>query len=270
MNVYDVYDKDSVLYENRKNVFKTIDKYLAKFPSEYRKCYDENLDTLELIKVDRLPDNSEAAIYNYEMNTIVFTKNNTLGHELFHMASNDMENWQHAFESGMDIEGGLIEGMTEYHAMKAFDLKTPGAYSFEVFAVMMLEDIPNIFQSYFVPEEKGIFKAFPSKKYVYGFLYSLDNYQKIALDYLAQVYSKSDDDIVISKDDARTAIRHTIDNLIGLELSVENDKNKINKYGDKFMDLISSDIISAMVPFFYKNYKDYAEKQIKKRIRERI
>ena len=269
MKVYGVYDSESVLLENGKNVFKTVEKYLSKYPFEYSKCYYDNIDTLELIKVDRLPDKTEEAIYNYGMNTIVFTKNNSLGHELFHMASNDALNFQHAFESGMGIEGGLVEGMTEYHHMKAFDLKTPGAYSFPVFAVMMLEDIPNIFESYFVPEEKGIFKVCPSKKYMYGLLYSIDNYNGIVLDYLSQVCAKRKE-IIFSKEDARMAIRHVIDNLISIELLVDSDKDKLNKYADKFRDLINSNLIGDMVPLFYANCRDYADKQIKKRIKERL
>lgn len=270
MKVYDVYDRESVLLENGKNVFKTVEKYLSKYPFEYSKCYYDNIGSLELIKVDHLPDKTEAAIYNQDMNTIVFSKNSTLGHELMHMASNDLINNQYAYESKMYIEEGLIEGMTEYHHMMAFDLKEPGAYSFEVFSVMMLEDIPDIFKSFFIPEAKGIFKVCPSKKYMYGLLYSLDKYDELMLDYLAQIYVNKDDDILIDKTEAIMAIRHVIDNLIEIELIMESDKNRLRQYADKFMDLINSGFVCDIVPTFYRNYKDYANKQIKKRIKERL
>ena len=268
MKVYNVYDRNSNILDNGKNVFKTVEKYLSKFPMEYRKCYYDNIDTLELIKVDKLPDGSEAGTYNQDMNTIVFSKNYSLGHELMHMASTDLVNNQFAFESRMYIEDGLIEGMAEYHHMKAFDLRLPGAYSFEVFSVMMLEEIPDIFKSFFIPEEKGILKVCPNKKYMYGLLYSLDKYNELMLDYLSHVYM-NEEDILIDLNEARMAIRHVIDNLIGIELTIEKDDRKLSQYADKFMDLISSDLICDIVPLFYKNYKDYANKQIKKKIRER-
>ena len=107
---------------------------------------------------------------------------------------------------------------------------------------MMLESIPDIFKSFFIPEEKGIFKVCPSKKYMYGLLYSLDKYDELMLDYLSQSYVDKDN-ILIDLTEARMAIRHVIDNLIGIELTMENDDSKLEQYADKFMDLISSNLI---------------------------
>ena len=267
MKVIEIYNKNSNILDHGKNIFKTMDKYMNKFPSEYRECYDKNLETLEILKVDRLDDRSEAGVYNPEVNNIVFSKNFSLGHELIHMATNDMSNQQFAFESKLYIEDGLIEGMTEYHHMKAYNLKLPGSYSFEVFTVTMMEDIPNIFESFFIPREKGIFDICPDKIYIYGLLYSLNAYNHMMLDFLASEYVSND--ILIDKVETRRAIRHVIDNLISIELSLESDKKKINEYGDKFMDLISSDFVGDVVPLFYSNYITYADKEIKKRIRSK-
>ena len=103
MKVIEIYNKNSNILDHGKNIFKTMDKYMNKFPSEYRECYDKNLETLEILKVDRLDDRSEAGVYNPEVNNIVFSKNFSLGHELIHMATNDMSNQQFAFESKLYI-----------------------------------------------------------------------------------------------------------------------------------------------------------------------
>lgn len=207
MKVYDVYDKDSKILDHGRNIFKTTEKYLANFPEQYSKCYKRNLETLELIKVDRLSDTSQAG------------------------------------------------------------LKNPEAYSFEVFAVMMLEHIPNIFESFFVPREKGIFSVFPSKKDMYTLLCSLDLYNEMTCDYLSQLYAGEDGSIDLIEI-VRT-IKHVIDSLISIELSLYSDRAELINYADKFMDLINSDFISEIVREFYPRYDRYADKQIKKRIRER-
>ena len=89
----------------------------------------------------------------------------------------------------------------------------------------------------------------------------------MTLDYLSALYAG--EDVIVDKVDARRSIRHIIDNLISIKLSMENDQKVLNEYACKFMDLISSDFVSEMVPFFYTKYVEYADKQIKKRIKER-
>ena len=267
MRVYEVYDKNSKILDHGKNVFKTTEAYLAKFPECYSECCNRNLETLELIKVDRLPDNSNDGVYNQWANKIVFSKNSSLGHELFHVASTDSVNERAAFESYLGIEDGLIEGMTEYHHIMAYDLPEPGVYSFEVFSVMMLEDIPNIFKSYFIPDEKGLFEVISDKKALYGLLWSTNIYNQMTVEYLSQIYASEEGKI--DRNRLRMTIRDVIDNLISIELSRGLSKKELNSYGDKFMDLLSSTFVSDIVPYFYPNYVNYADKQIKKRIRGR-
>ena len=74
MKVIDLYYKDSDLRCYRKNIFEATRKYLSKFPSEYSKCFNRNSESLELIKVDRLPDEMYTGMYNPEMNILVFSK----------------------------------------------------------------------------------------------------------------------------------------------------------------------------------------------------
>ena len=267
MKVIEIYDRNSNILDNRKNIFKTLDKYMEKFPSSYRKCYDENVRSLELFKVDRIGDGAQSGIYNPEDNTIAFGKCYALGHELIHMATNDREKSQFAFESKMAIENGMIEGMTEYHHMQAFDLKLPGAYSFEVFTVMMLEDIPNLFESFFVPRENGILDICSDKKNVYSLLWSLENYNQMSTD--AVEASAAGNEVLIDRVETRRCIRHVMDSLIAIKLLQTSDKKELETWGDKFIDLIKSDLIGDITPAFYPQYKEYAEKMIKKRIRGR-
>ena len=156
------------------------------------------------------------------MNTIVFSKNYSLGHELMHLASSDREHQQLAFESGLCIENGLIEGMTEYHHMMAYSLCEPEGYCFEVFSVMMLEDIPNIFESFFVPKERGIFSVFPDRRTVYGLLYSIDEYNQLMTSYMSSLCAGENP--TLNKSETIMVVRHVIDNLISIKLSICNDK----------------------------------------------
>ena len=216
MKVIEIYDKNSNILDHGKNIFKTLDKYMDKFPSDYRKCYDENAEKLKLLKVDRIADGVQVGTYNPDANVILFQKSYALGHELIHMATNDRNNWQFAFESRLNVENGMIEGMTEYHHMKAFGLKLPGSYSFEVFAVTMLEDIPNIFESFFIPREDGFIDICSDIKVAYSLLFSVDNYNQMALDTLSNIHNKKEE--TINSVEGRRCVKHVIDSLIGIEL----------------------------------------------------
>ena len=266
MKVIDVYDSNSDLKSYGKNIFTTTINYLKKFPSEYSRCFLNNLKTLELIKVNTI-DGVMTARYNTYENIIEFSNANALGHELFHMASNDLKSGLYAFESKMNIESGLIEGMTEYSCMKAYYLKYPRSYPFEVFTVMMLEDIPNIFRPYFVPSNRDLINLFPNRKDIYGLLYSLDAYNKIMLDYITSTYT--DEDILIDIQEFAESVKYTIINLINIELSFEKDKEKLKAYRDKFMDLISSKWVYSNITEIYPNYLDMVNKEINKRIKRR-
>lgn len=266
MKVLDIYDSKSNLKCYGKNVFTTTKDYLKQFPIEYSNCFNNNLKSLELIKVDKI-DGVMTARYNTVENIIEFTSEYALGHEIFHMASNDIINNKYAFSSKMNIEAGLIEGMTEYCCMKAYDLKHPNSYTFEVFNVMMLEDIPNIFKPYFIPNNRELINIFPSRKDIYSLLYSLDAYNRIMTDYLASIYT--DEDILIDINEFIESIKYTINSLISIELSIEKDSIRLKQYRDKFMDLISSNWVSDTITELYPNYLDFTSKLLNKRIKQK-
>lgn len=268
MQIIKIYDKNCDLRSNRENVFKTMDKFLSKYPAEYRKLYDKNLSTLELFKCDELDDLMTGGIYDEENNIIFFVKSWYIGHELFHMASTDRNCGIVAIESPLHCEDGIIEGMTEYLFMKAFELNGPTAYEFETFAVDMLNNIPDLFKYYFIPNHSEFIKLFPNRKDIYNLMFSLDSYHEKYMEYLdclcnKNEYSFMDCDVV------RKSIRQVINNLITIELSFEKDKHYLKKYSDKFMDLIGSYEVSNVVSEIYPKYYGYAETQVKNRILKR-
>lgn len=267
MKVIDVYDSHSDLRSFGKNIFTTTFNYLKRFPIEYSNCFKRNLATLELIKVNKMDDGVTTGRYNTIENIIEFAESRALGHEMFHVASNDLVNDKYAFESNIDVESGLIEGMTEYFCMNAYDLKYPSSYPFEVVTVMMLEDIPDIFKHYFIPNNKEFLNIFPNRKDIYGLLYSINAYNGIMLDYLASIYT--DEDILVDIKELVASFKYTIANLINIELSFEKDPVKLKAYRDKFLDLMHTKWIEHTFKNVYPNYLAYTEKYVNKKIKEK-
>lgn len=267
MKVIKVYDKNSDIRCYNKNVFRATESILAQFPYEYGDCYRHNLETLELIYVDKMIDPSLDGYYNTEANVITFNNKGALGHEMFHMASNDLVNGNYAFESKMKIEAGLLEGMTEYFNMKAYNMDGPSAYPFEVFCVSMLEDIPNIFRPYFIPNSKDFIKLFPNRRDIYSLLYSLDAYNDMYLQYLEELYANQA--ITVDMNSFKDTIKDVFNNLVAIELSMVDDSAGLRKYGHKFMEYVGSDRLMTLFQEFYPKYYEYADKLIDKKIRKR-
>ena len=267
MKVINLYDKNSDIRSYGRNIFKATEEVLAMFPDEYGECYYKNLESLELIQVDKLINESLLGYYDDEANVIFFRDKNAMGHEMFHMTSNDLENGNYAFLSKMGIENGLIEGMTEYFNTKAYYLEIPSTYQFEVFCVTMLEDIPNIFRPYFKPNSKEFISLFPNKKDIYSLLYSLNTYNDLYLKYMEEYYSGKD--ITNNSKEFKLVIHDVLTNLIDIELSIEKDPDMLRKYGYKFMDYIGGDKIPSLTDDIYPNVYEYADKLIDKKIRKR-
>lgn len=267
MKVINVYDKNSDIRSYNRNVFKATENILSMFPSEYGDNYRHNLETLELIQVDKFFDNSMAGCYDPEANVICFNKKVAVGHELFHMASNDLEKGTYAFQSKMQMEFGLIEGMTEYFTTKAYDLEIPGAYPFEVFCVTMLEDIPNIFKPYFIPNSKEFISLFPNRRDIYSLLYSLDAYNELYLGILDTEMNGKKDDIDITL--FRNTVKDVFNSLVEIELSLEKDPHMLRQYDFKFMEYLGGKKLELLFDEFYPKYYEYADKLIDKKIRKR-
>lgn len=267
MKVIKVYDKNNDIRSYNRNIFKATESILAQFPYEYGDCYRHNLETLELLQVDKMRDPSLDGYYDDKSNKIFFNKKNSLGHEMFHMASNDLMNGNFAFESNMLIEAGLIEGMAEYFNMKAYDLDGPSAYPFEVFCVSMLEDIPHIFRPFFIPSSKDFISLFPNRRDIYSLLYSLDSYNEMYTQYLSELYCNQE--ITVDMALFKNTIKDVLSSLINIELSLEKDSHMLKKYDYKFMEYIGSDRLTTLFEEFYPKYYEYADKLMDKKIRKR-
>lgn len=268
MKILEIHDKNSIIKCHGKNIFEATSNLLDQFPAEYRVCYDYNVSTLELFKVDDLQAKQAVARYVPNTNVIIYEKEYPLGHEMFHVASEDRLNHRTAMDNKLGVDDGIVEGMTEYFHMKAYDLKEPTTYFFHVFCVMMLEDIPNIFKSYFVPSDNTFYSKITDPKYMYSLLYALDTYN--------ENYDKYEESIISNNRDkecgllVQRSIRETIDDLITIKLALSNDMKELNNYGDKFMDLIGSGNLARTLKLIYPNYLDYANEEIKKRVRKLV
>ena len=266
MKVLGMYDKESEIRCFNKSAFLVMRNFFSRLPEEYGKCYFKNLETLKLLKVDEFNDDKIAGKYNSLGNVIMFSKNNSLGHELFHVASYDRSRDISAFEGHIDIEQGLIEGMTEYLFVKTYELSLACEYPFEVFCVKMLEDIPNLFKPYFIPSHEDFINLFPSKRSIYSLMYALNVYHEDALDYMA---SPSGNDIQHTLYKIEEAIKGVIDSLISIELSRNTDDASLNRYADKFMDELTSKEVKDMMYWLCPKYSHYANKQINVKIRRK-
>ena len=256
-NIIGIYTSEDNLRSYGKNIFDMMDKFMSRFPLEYRELFDRNLTTLYFRKCSNFCDNRLDGLYDSEHNTIYYINSIALSHELFHVASYNPSTKKSAFERNLDSDQGLLEGMTEYFRMKAYDLSNPVFYDFEVFAVMMLEEIEDIFKYYFIPNHDKFIKLFSSKKDIYSLLSSLDIYHLI--------YNCSYDDSSNRKD-VKEAIRQVINSLINIELSMISDKDELIQYRDKFMDLIESKNVKDVLDLFYPKYCGYADTLIRRRI----
>ena len=267
MKVINVYDKNSDIRSYGRNIFKATEEVLSMYPKEYSDCYYKNLESLELLYVDKMPNSSLLGYYNDEANVIFFSEKSAMGHELFHMASSDLENGNYAFLSKLELENGLIEGMTEYFNTRAYNLEIPSAYQFEVFCVTMLEKIPNIFRPYFIPNNKDFMSLFPNKRDIYSLLYSLNIYNDMYLNYMEEYYSGKE--ITTNFKEFRKVIHNVLVSLVDIELSIEKDPYNLKQYGYKFMDYLSSDKIPALTEDIYPKCYQYADKLIDKKIRKK-
>ena len=265
MKVLGVYDKNSDVRCFGRNIFLVMDQFLKNYPCEYGKCYYDNLETLKLIKVDKFMEDNLAGKYNQDGNVIIFNKSDALGHELFHMASYDRERHIMAFDGHMDIEKGLIEGMTEYLFNKAYSRGSVSGYGFEVFCVSMLDDMDNLFKGYFMTNHDEFINVFPNKRCIYSLMYALNIYHNESMSYISL---PEDDEDILEK--IQEAIRGVINSLITIELSRKMDSDNLIKYGDKFMDLVTSKEISDIMYWLYPKYNNYASRQINRRIRKMV
>ena len=266
MEVLGVYDKYSKLRCNGKGLFKQFEAYFASLPSEYSSLYYKNKESVKILRLDKLVDEICTGKYNNEKNVIVYSESDALGHELVHMATNDIENKRFAIDNGLDIEYGLYEGMTEYIASEIYDFSYPNSYPFEVFCVSMLEEIPNFFRHFFIPNGEEFVKLFPKQKDIYSLMYALSVYQDKMNDYL---YSLDNNDALVDYKGIVLCIKSIINHLITIQLSFEKSDKENIMYAEKFMDLINNEYLKFIFSTIYPDYINYANKVINRKIKKK-
>lgn len=266
MKVLDVYyesDLDLISYQG-KSIREMMDKFFLRFPESYRENYDRNMETLQMYRVDEMPDIQDSAQYFPSPNVLMFKSFTNLPHELMHLASSDRKNRRFAFCRDGEfsfIENGLVEGMTEFLSCVAKE-GTPDCYLFEYFVVSMLSSIDGIFKPFFIPNYREFISLFPNEREICSLLYSLDYYHEGIL-----LLDEDSKDVEIKR--VGDSVKSTIDSLIDIELSFDRDRKDRKEYSDKFMSLISNDNLSALVGYVCPEYLDYAYHEVKKRLLRR-
>jgi len=271
MKVVEIYSKKDldILTCQGKVVSKVMDYFFSMFPSEYRGNYDRNLRGLEIWKVDEAQAGSVNGEYFESFNIMILRGFDSIIHELMHVASCDSKTKISAFKRMENVdffENSLIEGMTEYLASIAMD-NGPSDYFFETFAAAMLSNIDGILEPYFIPSHSKFMSLFPQKKHILSLMYAL-NYYATKLDEVMDKKIEFLDDN--TKGRVEHSIRDVIDSLIDIQLSMKMSKKDNVIYGDKFMELITSDIMDDCLGIFSGDYMDYANEQINKRVLRRI
>jgi len=271
MKVVEVYTKKDldVLTCRGKVVSKIMDDFFSMFPREYRENYDKNLNKLEIWKMDEMHEGNTSGEYYEPINVMLIRNLGSIIHELMHVASRNHKTGLAAFQRmkyANFCENALIEGITEYFAGVALD-STPSDYHFETFSAAMLSNIEGVFQSYFIPSYDNFIACFPEKKHILSLMYALTYYASKLEGLRSDDSKKIDDHILVRVDHS---IKDVINSLIDIQLSMKMSKKENMIYGEKFMDLIGSEVMDDCLGIFSEDYMDYANEQINKRVLRRL
>lgn len=262
MRVIDIYEKNDLdrLMIDKKSIKEIMDSFFMKYPARYRRNYDKNLRHIELYQLDEIND-SWRAKYFPTIDKILFIEPYHIIHELMHMAHYDRKKDLMAIEQKEILwEDALIEGAAEYLANEATGYPTC-AYIFETFVICMLSSIENFFEPFFIPSYEQFIKLFPNKKDILSLMYALNFYH-----HNYDICEDSEEyPLVVNK--LGVAIREVIDSLINIEIGIDKDEYSRRLYQEKFMDLITSEFVHLNLVDFFYNYRDYANEQLKRKIR---
>ena len=265
LGIYDKKDLDIIKVKGR-TITEIMENFWKRFPISYRENYDNNLQTLELWRVD---EHYEGCLGDYSdtHNLILYRRKSAIIHELMHMGARNPETLTNAFQKNRTeqlFEIPLIEGCAEYLSALALEDKAT-TYFFEVFCVSMLSNIDGFFGPYFIPSYDNFISLFPYKKDIVSLMYSLYYYAENFC-YLDDVKGKEKDELVT---ELRHSIEDTINSLISIELSFKKGYKSNELYGDKFLSLIRDKDLSERLMKVWKGYSGYAEKQVMKRVLRR-
>ena len=255
MKIFGSYDKnnfDELLCDDKK-VILMMEDFFKGVPLEYREKYDKNIDSLNVLKVDKIKTNDmdyeedTTGIYQQLTNTILFTDSASLVHEFVHMSGFDSEKYFYPF---MDVYLGdaFAEGMTEYLAKLICQRKDVLGYYFEEFIVEMLAMMKEeLIKQAFVYDKNEFFSLFRDKLSLYNLLVNLND------------FSNFQNEKRISKND-RKLIRENIRNVIryfNILVNEEEDKQKVKSCKESFLDGVGTREVGYLLSDYDKWYKDF-------------
>lgn len=264
MKVLQINDSDEfqkLQLRDKRYIYQVMDDFFKKYPKEYRRNYDRNLSETSLLLVDELGGQVRAEYYA-DVDKIAYSDSDYIVHELMHMAHYDRDKDIMAIEQKNNTMGdSLIEGAAEYLASQAMGVANDG-YIFQTFVIDMLSDIDNFFEPFFIPNYKKFIRLF-RRRDIYDLIWGLDYYHN---NY--DIEYEDDRYIEVSKK-LGVAIRQVIDSLIMIEKRRNRSIYDKKKYYEKFMDLISDDIIKINLEYYFDEYRDYTNREIKSKILRR-
>ena len=260
-----VYNKNSNIMCYKQNVFRVMDNFFHGLPKEYSKNYYKNLDTLSIIRTNNINNGINTGLYDADNNIIYYVDNNTIGHELFHVASNDMDKKIMGIDEYDSEPSALLEGMTELLFIKTYNIKDKHAYNFEVMVSEVLSQIPRFFQYYFIPSYDKFINIFNNPDTIKRLMDNLNVYRDISDYYLTMIYLDGINAKIDNK--LRIELICSIEEVINclIQIGYENkDKVNLNDYLSNLDRLLKKDDIKSLFSIFYDYYYNYADKQIKK------
>lgn len=230
-----------------------IDDYMKTHPT-YADNYHYNLETLEVIQVDKMPRLLKGT-YEARTNIIRIGKiNNTIIHELLHMASS-YENVNFGDSTNHHEFDTLSEGLTEYLSA-CISKRNVDVYIWESFVAMMLTvSDPETIQTYFDGMGEDFIGLFNKK----------DIYDIILNTYFTRqnVEIETYDDVL----DFQKCTRIVLNKLIDIELAKEKDPQKLKFYREIFLEGLSTeDMRLTFKEGKYEEYHNYAKRLIDRKI----
>ena len=263
-----VYNKNDNIRSYGKNVFAVMDAFFSKYPKEYSKLYYHNLDSLSLIRCGILNNGIDSGDYDADNNIIYFVDNNSIGHELFHMASNDIDRKVMGINKTGEKNSALYEGMTEDLFIQAFNVEGDYAFGFEVLVSRVLSQIPDFYKYYFQPNYDKFIGLFNNQDIIINLMDNLDLYGEIS-NYVLTIYYL-DKNIKAVNDKDKIELICTIENVIDdlMHIGYDNsDKVGMGIYFAKLFSSLRDENIKKLFQLFYPNYMNYANSAAKKLVR---
>ena len=260
-----VYNKNDDIKCYGKNIFMMMDNFFKNYPSEYSKLYYKNLESLSFIRCNRLNNGINTGMYDADNNIIYFTDNNSLGHEMFHVASNDIDRKNMGIDLADSDNSALLEGMTEQLFIDTYNISGEYAYQFEVMVSRVLSQIPDFFKYYFIPDHDKFISLFNNKDTINSLIDNLNLYGKIS-DYVLSIFYL-DKNINGVDDRAKLELICAIESVISdlIYIGYENkDTVDLNNYINNLRNLLNGSNINKLFKLFYPDYLNYTNNVVKR------